>query len=76
MNVGKSKVMRCAKEGGRDKLDVRLNGEMLEEVENFKYLGSHAAVNGRVNLEVGHRVKEASKCLGGMKSVCITELWR
>ncbi len=26
-------------------------------------------MNGRVNVEVGHRVKEASKCLGGMKSV-------
>ncbi len=24
---------------------------------------------GKVNVEVGHRVKEASKCLGGMRSV-------
>ncbi len=46
MNVGKSKVMRCAREGGGDRLDVRLAGEMLEEVESFKYLGSHVAVNG------------------------------
>ncbi len=33
------------------------------------YLGSHVAVNGRVNVEVRHRVKEASKYMGGMKSV-------
>ncbi len=26
-------------------------------------------MNGRVNVDVGHRVKEASKCMGGMKSV-------
>ncbi len=71
MNVGKSKVMRCAREGGGDRLDVRLDGEMLEEVESFKYLGSHIAVNGRVNVEVGHRVKEAIKCMGGMKK-CVT----
>ncbi len=58
--MGISKVMRCAREGGVDRLDVRLDGEMLEEVESFKYLGSHVAVNGRVNVEVSHRVKEAS----------------
>ncbi len=55
--------MRCAREGGGDRLDVRLDGKMLEEVESFKYLGSYVAVNGRVNVEVGHRVKEASKCI-------------
>ncbi len=42
---------------------------MLEEVENFKYLESHVAVKGRMDVEVGHRVKEASKCTGGMKGV-------
>ncbi len=26
-------------------------------------------MNDRVNVEVGHRVKEASKCVGGRKSV-------
>ncbi len=35
----------------------------------LKYLGSHVALNGRANVEVSHRVKEASKCMGGMKSV-------
>ncbi len=65
---GKSKVMRCAREGGGDRSVVRLD-EMQEEVKIFKYLGSHVAVNGRVNVEVSHRVKEASKCISGMKSV-------
>ncbi len=37
MNVGKSKVIRCAKEGGGDRLDARLDEEMLEEVEIFKF---------------------------------------
>ncbi len=69
VNVGKSKVVRYAMEGGGDRLDVRLDGEMLEEVENFKYFGSHVAVCGRVNVEVCYRVKEISKCMGGMKSV-------
>ncbi len=38
MNVGKNKVMRCAREGGGDTLDMRLDGETLGEVESFKYL--------------------------------------
>ncbi len=53
MNVVKSELIRCAREGGGDRLDVRLDGEMLEEVESFKYLGSHVAVNDRVDVEVG-----------------------
>ncbi len=36
-------------------------------MESFKYLESHVAVNGRV--KVSHKMKEASKCMGGMKSV-------
>ncbi len=43
--MGKTKVIRCAREGGGDRLDVRLDGEMLEKLESFKYLESHVAVN-------------------------------
>ncbi len=35
-----NKVMRCAREGGGDRLDVRMDGEMLEEVEGFKSCSS------------------------------------
>ncbi len=61
MNVGKSKVMRCARECGWDRLD----GEVLEEAESFKYLGSHLAVNGRVHVEVGHRVTSFKRRVSG-----------
>ena len=39
-NVGKSKVMRCSRYGKKDRMHVILNGEPLEEVDCFKYLGS------------------------------------
>ena len=61
--------MRCTRNGEGGRLEVSLNGETLEEVESFKYLGSHIARDGGVGVEVSSRVKEASKCLGGMKSV-------
>ena len=40
VNVGKSKVMKCSKYGNGDRMHVLLNGEPLEEVDCFKYLGS------------------------------------
>ena len=40
VNAGKSKVMVCAKTERRGRLNLSLNGEMLEEVDPFKYLGS------------------------------------
>ena len=41
MNVGKSKVMRCSRYGNGDRKHMILNSEPLEEVDCFKYLGSH-----------------------------------
>ena len=40
VNVGKSKVMRCSRYGNGDRMHVILNGELLEEVDCFKYVGS------------------------------------
>ena len=46
MNVGKSKIMRCTRNEDGGRLNVMLNGEALEEVDQFKYLGSVIAANG------------------------------
>ena len=40
VNVGKSKVMRCSRYGNGNRMHMILNGEPLEEVDCFKYLGS------------------------------------
>ena len=40
VNVGKSKVMMCSRYSNEDQMHVILNGEPLEEVYCFKYLGS------------------------------------
>ena len=40
VNVGKSKVMRCSRYSNGDLMHVILNGEPLEELDCFKYLGS------------------------------------
>ena len=39
VNVGKSKVTKCSRYLNGDRMYVILNGELLEEVDCFKYLG-------------------------------------
>ena len=67
VNVGKSKVMRCTRNEDGARLNVMLNGEALEEVDQFKYLGSVIAANGGVEADVCHRVNEGCKVLGALK---------
>ena len=69
INESKSKVMRCTRVVGDGRMNVVLNGEVLEEVESFKYLGSHVSVDGRIDVEVKHRMNEVCKVLGGMHQV-------
>ena len=61
--------MRCTRNIDDRRLDVRIGGEMLEEVDSFKYLGSVIARDGGIAEEVKSRVGEASKVIGGMNKL-------
>ena len=69
VNVGKSKVRRCTRNEDGPRLNVMLNGETLEEVDQFKYLGSVMAANGGVEADMRHRVNEGCKVLGALRGV-------
>ena len=69
VNVGKSKVMRCSRQVNLSRMNVRLNGDQLEEVECFKYLGSQVAADGGCVRDVVHRMNEGFKEWGAMKTV-------
>ena len=69
VNVGKSKVMRCTNREDGNRLNVTLVGEVLEEVYQFKYLGSVVAADGGVEADVWHRGNEECKVLSAMKGV-------
>ena len=58
MNVGKSKVMRSSRYGNGDRMNVIQNGEPLEEVDSFKYLGSQVPADGGCERGVVHRMNE------------------
>ncbi len=69
VNGSKSKVMKCTRLVDGRKMNVALNGEVLEGVERFKYLESHVEVNGRIEAEVKFRMNKVGKVCGGMKRV-------
>ena len=46
-----------------------LNGEPLEEVDCFKYLGSQVAADGGCETDMVHRMNEGYRAWGALKSV-------
>ena len=69
VNVGKSKVMRCTRNEDSVSLNHMLNGKVLEEVDQFKYLLSVIAANGGVEEDVHHIV-----CSCSSNIICIVGL--
>ena len=67
VNVGKSKFMRCSRYGNGDLMHVILNGEPLEELDYFKYLGSQVAADGGCERDVVHRKNEGYRAWGALK---------
>ena len=43
------------------RMHERLNGELLEEVDNFKYLESQVAAGGGCEKDVVHRMNEGNR---------------
>ncbi|KMQ90927.1 hypothetical protein RF55_9259 [Lasius niger] len=61
LNVGKSKIMRFRKGGGRERVvNWRWKGRVLEEVKEFTYLGYTMQKNGRQKVHIRERVKKGA----------------
>ena len=61
--------MVCGRIEREGNLDLSLNGEMLEEVDSFKYLGSVLSKNGGVVEDVISRVNEGAKVSGALSMI-------
>ena len=69
VNVNKSKAMKCSRNDVGASLNVFLNGEALEQVEQFEYLGSVIAADGGIETDVKHKINEGSKVFGTLKGI-------
>ena len=69
-NDGESKVMRCSRYGNGGRMHAILNGEPLEEVDWFKYLGSQVAADVmEVEKGMWYTLNDWYKAWGGLESV-------
>ena len=69
VNVNKSKVMVCNRRAQLENLDVRVEGERLEEVDDFKYLGGVITGDASIGMDVQQRVNGGMKVFGAVKSM-------
>ena len=60
INIGKTKVMRVSRDGGRA-VNVYLDDQKVEQVDNFKYLGSLITDDGRCEKEIKIRIAMAKE---------------
>ena len=67
--------MRGSRYGNGGRMHVILNGELLEEVDCFKFLGSQVAADGGCDRDVVHRMNEGYRAWGALKSVLSIEDW-
>ena len=67
--------MRCSRYGNGGRMYVIVNGEPLEKVDCFKYLGSKVAADGRCEMDVVHRMNEGYRAWGVLKSVLNNKCW-
>jgi hypothetical protein len=64
INVGKTKVMLW---GFDDPVEIRLNGEIVEQTDEFCYLGSTVEVNGSCEQEIVNRLAKAAGVFGRLR---------
>ena len=69
VNVDKSKVMCVGVNVDPSLFNIMLNGERMEMVNSFKYLGSCFSSDGGVKEDVSMRVGEGMRAFGAMKRV-------
>ena len=68
ISVPKTKVLTLGRNGpDASALDIRCQGQTLEVVDQFKYLGSMVANDGSIDAEIANRVKLAGHAFHSLK---------
>ena len=68
MNVEKTKVLVISRDQNT-RANLQLNGQVIEQVECFKFLGSIITDDGKSQREVSSRIAEAKQAFNRMKTV-------
>ena len=69
VNWRKTKVMRIARK--REECEVKIDEEVIEQVDAMKYLGVMISSDGRMEKEVEARIGGATRVIGGLNDVVL-----
>lgn len=74
VNIPKTKIMHVGAQGTSSReIPVLMNGERLECVSNFKYLGSHCSNDLSMKIEINHRLSCAAFAFQKLKRLHVLE---
>ena len=74
INRKKTVYLRFIVDGNLDgNSDINIQGENLERMNTFKYLGATLAENGDLDTEMTHRIQSGWKTGRGYQGFCATE---
>jgi len=68
INIKKTKVMMVSRRVGQ-KVNIRINGKSIEQVQSFKYLGSTMTEDGRCGTEIKIRLVQAKEVFSKRKEL-------
>ena len=68
INIKKTKVMMVSRRVGQ-KVNIRINGKSIEQVQSFKYLGSTMTEDGRCGAEIKIRIAQAKEAFSKRKEL-------
>ena len=69
MNWGKTKVMRVARK--REKCEVKIEEQVIEQVNTLKYLGAFISSDGSMEMEVEARIGSATRVIEVMNEIVL-----
>jgi hypothetical protein len=73
VNINKTKVMRISKKG-EGIVNIMLDGQKIEQVKKFKYLGTWITEDGRCDLEIKSRIAMAKEAFSGIRDLITRNL--
>ena len=69
MNVKKTKTMVISRKPEDRNLEIKVDNEVLEQVETFKYLGTQIKADGRTDTEIKNRISIAKSKFSSMSKL-------
>ena len=69
MNIKKTKTMVVSRDQVNPKVDIKVDGTALEQMETFKYLGQTITSDGRLDTAIRQRIEIARQTVLNMSDV-------